>query len=49
MSTWGQVIGILRRRMIGVSLDVSGRKNSETLIREKRDLPPIVRGRGAAT
>ncbi len=35
MSSWGQVIGILRRRMIGVSLDVSARKNAEIVVREK--------------
>ncbi len=35
MSSWGQVIGLLHRRMIGVSLDISARKNAETLVREK--------------
>lgn len=35
MSSWGQVIGMLRRRMIGVSLDISSRKNAENLVREK--------------
>ncbi len=35
MSSWGQVIGVLRRKMIGVSLDITARKNSENLIHEK--------------
>ncbi len=35
MSSWGQVMGVLRRRMTGVSLDITARKNSENVIHEK--------------
>jgi signal transduction histidine kinase len=35
MNSWGQVVEYPQRKMIGVSLDVTARKDSETLIREK--------------
>ncbi len=34
MNSWGQIIGVLRRRMLGVSLDITARKSSEDLIHE---------------
>ncbi len=35
MSSWGQIIGLLQRKMIGVSLEITARKNAENLIRDK--------------
>ncbi len=35
MSSWGQASGPLWQRMIGVSLDITARKNAENLIRER--------------